>query len=299
MSASPTYNATLTYRRNVNPDLMVIRMRPDAPLRPLQAGQFTTLGLGYWEPRVPGCDVEVVPPEHAQQIVQRAYSISSRILDDNDRPLRLTDSDELEFYIVLIRHSDGRPPALTPRLFALQPGSRLHVGQHAKGHFTLDRVKPTDDVIFLATGTGEAPHNALLGELLAQGHQGRIVNLIAVRNAADLGYLKTHEKVAAQWPQYVYEPRLSRSADALSQPKLRLQDLIENGHIAARLGHELDPQRCHVFLCGNPGMVGAPHEEHGQKTYPQPAGCVELLERRGFTIDHQWKPGNLHFERYW
>lgn len=299
MTVILSYNATLTYRRDVNPELMVIRVRPDQPIRPLQAGQFTTLGLGYWEPRVPDCDAEVVRPEQAQQIVQRAYSISSRILDDNDRPVCLTDSDELEFYIVLIRHSDGRPPALTPRLFGLQPGSRLHIGEHAKGHFTLDRVQPTDDVIFLSTGTGEAPHNALLGELLARGHQGRIVNLVAVRQATDLGYLATHERVAALWPQYVYEPRISRSAEAASTPKPRLQELIQNGAIAERLGHALDPSRCHVFLCGNPGMVGAPHDEHGKKTYPQPQGCVEVLERLGFTIDHPWQPGNIHFERYW
>ena len=39
----------------------------------------------------------------------------------------------------------------------------------------------------------------------------------------------------------------------------------------------------------------------GVTAYPQPAGVVEILERRGFQVDqHAAKiKGNIHFEEYW
>ena len=100
----------------------------------------------------------------------------------------------LEFYIVLVRKSDkAQPPGLTPRLFLLKEGDRLIMGEKITGHFTLDPVKPNDTVLFLSTGTGEAPHNYMLWELLRRGHQGRILSACCVRYRRDLGYLAMHE----------------------------------------------------------------------------------------------------------
>jgi ferredoxin--NADP+ reductase len=62
----------------------------------------------------------------------------------------------------------------------------------------------------------------------------------------------------------------------------------------------LDPARAHVYLCGNPAMIGIPHtEEDGSHSYPQPTGVVEILERRGFHTDERGRRGNIHFEKYW
>ena len=45
---------------------------------------------------------------------------------------------------------------------------------------------------------------------------------------------------------------------------------------------------------------GIPHtEEDGSHVYPQPAGVIESLERRGFRTDERGRPGNIHFEKYW
>jgi ferredoxin--NADP+ reductase len=212
---------------------------------------------------------------------------------------------ELEFYVVLIRHGEVRTPALTPRLFSLEVGSRLFAGPHPKGHYTLAPVEPDDHVLFLATGTGEAPHNAMLGELLASGHRGRILNVVSVRNERDLGYLLTHRRVETRWPNYLYVPlttREPRNLD-LAHPeysgKLRLQDFITTGRFAESLGQPFDLRTTHIFLCGNPAMVGIPREEHGQRVYPQPTGLIELLERIGFQADRPGQPGNVHFEKYW
>jgi ferredoxin--NADP+ reductase len=52
------YNATVVHLRKPNPDLMIVRVRPDFP-RPLhKPGQYALLGLGFWEPRFPGSQEE-------------------------------------------------------------------------------------------------------------------------------------------------------------------------------------------------------------------------------------------------
>ena len=102
------------------------------------------------------------------------------MLDEQAQLLDLDKTDWLEFYIVLVRESDReKPPALTPRLFMLREGDRLAVGRKITGHFTADPIQPDDSVVFLSTGTGEAPHNYLSWQLLR-----RAIAAISCRPAA-------------------------------------------------------------------------------------------------------------------
>src|SRR5205085_10766252 len=160
-------------------------------------GQDTTLGLGGWEPRCPGCQDEHPKPGDDAKVVRRAYSISCSVLGDGGELLDLAATDWVEFYVVLVRQGDNpeKPPALTPRLFMLREGDRIQLGEKFTGHFTLAGVKPTDTVLFFGTGTGEAPHNYMLWQLLSSGHQGRILSACCVRYRKDLGYLPTHENL--------------------------------------------------------------------------------------------------------
>src|SRR5437764_62950 len=122
------YNATLVWQRRANPDLAVMRVRPDFPLPAHKPGQYSTLGLGNWEPRVPGCQDETLSPNEEMRLVRRAYSISCSVLDEEGRLLDRSGVQWLEFYIVLVRESDKeKPPALTPRLFTLGEGDRLYL----------------------------------------------------------------------------------------------------------------------------------------------------------------------------
>jgi ferredoxin--NADP+ reductase len=297
------YNATLVWQRRANPDLAVMRVRPDFPLPVHKPGQYSTLGLGNWEPRVPRCQDETLSPNEEMRLVRRAYSIGCSVLDEEGQLLDRTGVQWLEFYIVLVRESDKeKPPALTPRLFTLGEGDRLYLGEKITGHFTLDPVRPDDAVVFLATGTGEAPHNYMLWELLQRGHTGRILSACCVRYRRDLGYVATHEELMRRYPSYVYLSLTTREADTVKQ-KVYIQDLITSGQLEERLGTALDPARTHVFLCGNPKMIGVPSKDKdtGRLVYPQPTGVVEILERRGFQADQpQVKvKGNIHFEEYW
>jgi ferredoxin/flavodoxin---NADP+ reductase len=296
------YNGTVTYLRKLHDDLMIVRVKPDFPRPPHLPGQYCTLGLGYWEPRVEGCEQETLTPEEETKLVRRSYSISCSVEREPGRLRDLAEDDWLEFYIVLVRsNAGGRVPALTPRLFALREGDRLNIGERITGNYTLEPVGSDDDVVFLATGTGEAPHNYMLWDLLRRGHRGRILSACCVRLKADLGYWDLHQRLVARYPNYRYLPLTTR--DPSITRKVYVQDLVETGELDRHLGRPLDPATAHVFLCGNPKMIGVSEWDRatGAKTYPQPPGVIELLSRRGFVADHAATKtkGRVHFEEYW
>ena len=296
------YNASVIRLKLANPDLMILRVRPDAGVAPHRAGQYSTLGLGHWEPRAPGCQDEIPKPGEERKLIRRAYSISSSILDDQGNlPISPT-REWLEFYIVLVRQAEKAPPALTPRLFTLKEGNRIFMGEKIAGHFTLEPVKPTDNVIFLSTGTGEAPHNYMLQELLNKKHQGKILAACCVRYKQDLGYLAIQEEIVRRYPNYAYLSLTTREATNAGQ-KVYIQDLITSGQLEERLGDSLDPTRTHVYLCGNPKMIGVPNVDKasGAAVYPQPLGVIEILSQRGFQMDQPSVKlkGNIHIEEYW
>jgi ferredoxin/flavodoxin---NADP+ reductase len=299
------YNATVASLYKVHPDLMILRARPDFPRPAHRPGQYCTLGLGMWEPRYPGCQEESRKAGDDGRVIRRAYSLSCSVLGDDGRLLDLDATDWLEFYIVLVRETEDpeRGPGLTPRLFMLREGDRLQVGDRVTGHFTLDGVKPTDAVVFLSTGTGEAPHNYMLWELLKAGHRGPILAVCCVRYRRDLGYLPVHERLVNDYSNYQYLPLTTREPDQAGK-KVYIQDLITSGELEARLGRPLDRAATHVYLCGNPKMIGVPVKDRdtGERRYPRPTGVVEILEARyGFTADNPAARvrGNVHFEEYW
>ncbi len=295
------YNATVVYLHKVHSDLLIMRVRPDTARPPHRPGQYTTLGLGLWEPRIPGCQEEALDPVEESKLARRSYSISCSILSEQGELLDYQQLDALEFYVVLVRQAERKAPVLTPRLFMLQQGDRLHLGEKIAGHYTLEGVKPTDTVIFLGTGTGEAPHNYMLWELLRQGHPGRILSACCVRYRKDLAYLATHEQLMQRYKNYTYVPLTTRENPG--KGKVYIQDLITSGELEKTLGQPLDPKSTHVFLCGNPKMIGVPEKDvvTGAMRFPQPQGVIELLLQRGFELDQPAKKirGNIHYEEYW
>jgi len=298
------YNGTITRLRKPNPDLLIMRVTPDFPRPAHRAGQYCSLGLGNWEPRFPGCQPELLKPGDESKLVRRAYSISCSILDDAGELIDGDATDYLEFYITLVKEGSdpAKPPALTPRLFMLREGDRLNIGEKITGHYTLEPVKAGDTVLFLGTGTGEAPHNYMTWELLRTGHAGKILNACCVRYRRDLGYLPVHEELVRRFPNYQYLALATREADTVGR-KVYIQDLITSGQLEDELGERLDPAKTHVFLCGNPNMIGVPvkNKETGAREYPSPTGVIELLEARGFRADNAAAKvrGNVHFEEYW
>lgn len=293
------YNASITSIRAHNPELWVMRVRPDEPVEPFKAGQYTTLALGYWEPRADDATEDFVRhPDQHDKMARRSYSVSSSIVDD-DGQLVPAHPDDIEFYIVQVRPGQQELPALTPRIFKKAVGDRMFLGRKFTGRYTLDGVRPTDNVVLLSTGTGEAPQNALAAELLRNDHSGRIVNAVCVRYWVDLAYIRQHEMTQELWPSYKWIPLTTREPENQGN-KLYIQDLILSGRLEEELGEPLDPARTHVFLCGNPAMIGLPKwEDDGTMEFPDVLGVCQILSERGFTIDHLKNRGNVHYEEYW
>src|SRR5262249_31092943 len=130
----------------------------------------------------------------------------------------------------------------------------------------------------------------------------RIVSACCVRYRRDLAYLEIQEKLMAQHSNYTYIPLTTREADTINR-KIYIQELMSSGRLEEAISQVLDQERTHDYLSRNPSMIGVPVKDRatGQRTYPQPLGVVELLERRGFRADQPNVKlrGNIHFEEYW
>ena len=291
------YNATITDIRAHNSDLWVMRVTPDEPIDPFDAGKYTTLALGYWEPRADLAAEEFDTPQR-EKMARRSYSVSSSIIDESGELVE-SHPDEVEFYIVQVRPGEEEIPALTPRIFTKGVGDRIYMGRKFTGHYTLDGVNPSDNVVFLSTGTGEAPQNTMTAELFRRGHQGRIISLVTVRYSEDLAYTEQHDVLLERYPDYRYMTITTREPGDLEN-KVYIQDVIASGRLEEEMGAPLDPTNTHVFLCGNPAMIGLPKwDEDGEMEFPEVLGVCQMLHERGFTIDHRRERGNVHYEEYW
>lgn len=282
------YNAEVVERLEVHEDLARFRIRPDQGVPPFDPGQYVALGLGYWEARLPGTQAEEYEPKQSWKVVRRAYSISCPMLDPQQNLLPCSRCEYLEFYITLIRQADT-PPALTPRLFHLHAGQRLFVQPRVVGTYTLAGIAPEDDVVLLGTGTGEAPHNAMAIKLLDDGHRGRVVVATCARVLADFGYRKEHDVLRQKYENYVYlayttrEPRNLNSTAADYVGLERLQTVYKSGRLAKDADIDLNPNSTHMFLCGNPAMIGLRRPQDPPLDQP---GMLQLLIENGFRSLH-------------
>lgn len=301
------YNATITDFRRVHDKLAVIRVRPDKSPPQCVAGQYVALGLGYWEERILEVQEEAELSEAIlTKLAMRAYSVSCRLVDDEGRIVTLEDDAEFEFYITLVTHGEHHAPVLTPRLFKKDAGDRIFMASKCRGNYTLRHLRPTDRVVFLATGTGEAPHNAMIAKLLAGDHGKDVASIVCCRHRADLGYEVVHRQLDERLPHYSYRTLTTRepeNRDTTVEGYVGVryvQDYFESGDMERDIGFELQPEETHIYLCGNPQMIGPPQPGHGLKRQPlSRPGMLELLEARGFVADQPRQPGNLHYESYW
>ncbi len=291
------YNATITHFEPTHSDLWVLRVRPDHGETSHLPGQYASLGLGFWEPRIDDAEDRNLD-DRWDKLIRRSYSISSRMFDEHGYLTSEAGHNELEFYIVLVPPTPDNVPALTPRLALKRPGDRIYLGPKVAGRYTLNAVTdPKATVLFFGTGTGEAPHNGMVVELLRKGHTGPIVSAVSVRKWADLGYIDKHRELESRYPNYHYLPMPTRESDV---PKRYIQSLITDDVFSTELGLTLDPASTHVFLCGNPAMIGLPEGADGEeKKFPETVGVVQLLTEQGFKLDERRSPGNIHYEEYW
>lgn len=272
MTEANPYNATLIERQDIHDGLAIFKFRYDAGDVPdFEPGQFTTLGL---------IDPDATPPNpnspasrrRGPKLVRRAYTIAS--------PPKL--KSHLEFYVVRI--DDGR---LTRVLWELKADDPIFMDEKIKGNFTLEGIPDGKDLVMVGTGTGLAPFWSMLNTYRGKGRWRKLVLLDGCRYIKDLGYYQKLTKIAAEDDSVIYLPMVSREpADAPWQGlRGRVHAAFEPENFKQLAGIPLDPEQCHVLLCGSPQMIDQ---------------ATENLNKLGFvTRDREHPDGNIHFERYW
>lgn len=280
---SALYNATAEVLRE-SPRARVIRVRPDRPKRSHLGGQYGSLGLAS--------DADPA------KLVKRAYSLSHPVLDrESGELVDLDGTDWLEFYFNRVEAAPGRE-GLTPKLFALKTGDRLFCGEKITGHCTLERVPRERDVLLVSTTTGEAAANSILADFLAQGRPGAAASLVLGDAGWESLYKAEHAALPARFPNV--RVRSLCAADAVARAEALLTSALADPDASRReLGFALAPGRTHVFLIGDPAMIGAP-QKLGAWSYEAAAGgLLPLLSAKGFTPATRFKEGDIDHESYW
>lgn len=238
---------TLTERRDWAPGLATFRLdaAPD-----FEAGQFFNFGVDT--------------PEGP---IRRSYSAAS------------APGEPLEFYVTAVPGG-----ALTPSLFDLGVGSSLELDPKPQGFFTLKYMPQTRDAWLLATGTGLGPFISMLRGTALWQHFERVFLVHGVRERAHFAYAEELQQLAANRGNFRYLRAVSREAAATDEVAGRIPAALADGRIQALAGAELEPERCHVLLCGNPQMIDDTHEAL------KPLGLVKHRVR---------KPGHISSEKYW
>jgi len=273
MTPTHPYNATLIEREDIHEDLAVFKFRYDTGDTPgFIPGQFTTLGLVDPDAPPPNPNSPATKRRRGPKLIRRAYSIAS--------PVQI--KTHLEFYIV--RGVEGK---LTPLLWKLKPGDPVFMDENIKGNFTLEGIPDGKDLVLVCTGTGLGPFMSMLNTCRGTGRWRRLILIEGCRYAKDLGYYDTLTKIAAEDDSVIYLPTVTREPkDSVWQGQRgRVHGFLEPDAFQEHAGLQLDPNQCHVLLCGSPQMIDQA-DEH--------------LTSQGFiTHDRQHPDGNLHFERYW
>ena len=294
--AEKRYNATLVDFKPITAYLGIFHIKPDFPIPDFKAGQFATIGLGSWEERVPGAQSELDLKENF--LGRRAYSISTPVFTEDGNIADPSNLPYLELYVTLVL--DGKDeehaPYLTPRLFNLKVGDRLSIVPKISGHYILEDVQPSDNVIFLATGTGQAPHNTMACELLREGHKGKIILVECNRSSDMFGYGEKLKALAEKFDNVHYKQLMTREGDK----PMRIQPYVAEGLLEEEFSLKISKGDTRVFLCGNPAMIGIPKFEGEYPTFEQEGGLVELLiNKYGMKVHHGHSPGEIYYEKYW
>ena len=265
-------NAVVTFRNDLSPGLMILRVAPVGWAFPeFEPGRYVSLGLFGSALRSTLAERERLAPE-PEKLIRRPYSIAS---SPENREF-------LEFYINLVPTG-----VLTPRLFNIGVGDRIWLGSKIAGSFTLKSVPEEANVILIGTGTGLAPYASMLTSSPGLQRQRRIALIHGVRQSRDLGYRFVFTTLQDHRPNFTYLPIVSRPQLEISPwPGAigHVQDLWNSDVLEHAWGFRPSPENTHVLLCGNPEMIES---------------MTAILARDGFQQQGPRQPGQVHSEKYW
>lgn len=273
---------------------MIFRVYPQEVKIRYRGGQYGALGLYLPERRVDGIKMN----GDSDRLIKRAYSVSNSLLDDHEHLALPQNMDYYEFYIDLVQNSDEQKFRLSPRLFALKDGDKLFLGSKIVGHYTLESKAPGRNLLLVSTTTGEAPHNSIITEALNSGDkEAKICAISLWPKDQESMYKLKHEKLQKQFSQYRYRGFQSNGYEQIES--LIRSCLSDAEQSKQEIGWPMSSENTHIFLCGDPRMIGAPVKLGAWKyEYPE-YGLMRILEEFQFTPVTRFQPGNISYESYW
>jgi len=217
-------SATIVARRDLGPDLWVIRLRPEAAV-PFRPGQYVTIGL-----------------QLNGRIIERPYSICSSPAEE-----------EIELFIERVPEGELSEP-----LYELGVGADMVVRRRTKGLFLKDAPLLDQPHVFVATVTGIAPFVSMLRNVSAKARKGEwapvpVLTLQGAAKSSELGYAEELEALEREHDWFRYVPTVSRPWEdpEWSGELGRVDDVLRKytDEMGVRGGYG------GVFLCGHPGMI--------------------------------------------
>ncbi|MGL4299275.1 MAG: hypothetical protein ACRCW4_09355, partial [Candidatus Neomicrothrix subdominans] len=145
--ADSYYNATISYFDRLTHEVWIFGVKPDDGPVSFIPGQYTSLGLGYWEPRIDDA-IEADIDTQWSKLARRSYSVSSPIFTSDDYHTdhgvadlaRCENLEDIEIYAVLVSPEGDFVPGLTPRLAMKNVGDRLFMGRKMAGRYDASAV---------------------------------------------------------------------------------------------------------------------------------------------------------------
>ena len=180
-----------------------------------QAGQYVSIAI---------------PGEQAR----RSYSIAS-------------EPEKTHGFELLI---DSGPQGIgTKYLASMKPGDQLNF-MGPMGLFTLpseEQLAKEKSLVFIATGSGIAPHRSMILDLLRSKNETREIWLYwGLRYVDDLFWTEEFEELARTFPNFHFHVTLSRALDDWPLCRGRVTDCLRI--------HDL-PDQSGYYLCGNQAMI--------------------------------------------
>jgi benzoate/toluate 1,2-dioxygenase reductase component len=189
--------------------------------------------------------------------------LSLKVSEENFRSYSIcSDNPENAELTLLIKLLDGGLGSTYIRSLE-QASTVTFIGP--SGKFRLPEKTLTNSsgkLIFVATGSGLAPILAMLDQLEAKQHAGKIHLLFGVRTEAELFCVNEIKSFEENFADFSYTLCLSQDPTS--------------GRVTKYLS-ELATSNSEVYLCGNPAMISE---------------CVDLLKGRGVADE------TIHYEKF-
>jgi ferredoxin--NADP+ reductase len=100
----------------------------------------------------------------------------------------------------------------------------------------------------------------------------------------DLGYYSELSFLENTFKNLFYIPTLTDADKTWTGHQLWIEQILEKNVLKDEAGIEIDPDKTHFFLCGNPKMVD---------------NVSEWLAQKGYTKHTRREAGSLHVEEFW